>query len=171
MKQHILLLLACIVSIAMSAQVPNTAQVSKRNASSDDKLAITHLERIQLLVSDQHQVQSVFVFEDQTSMTFDNVAVINFLTEKEEIEIDHKSDQATSVETIKEQTISVFPNPTTDMLHISGMGENSHGAIISINGQQMCDIDSRHDAVDVSSWPNGTYLIRIDNQIFKLIKQ
>jgi len=171
MKHSILLFLAGMVSITMIAQVPNMAQVNKHDASLDDKLVIAHLERIQLLVNNQHQIQSVFVFEDQTSMTFDNVAVITFLTEQESVEIDHKSDPATSVETIGEQMISVYPNPTSDILYISGLEENHHGAVISINGQHMCDINSRHTSIDVSGWPDGTYLIRIDNQIFKLIKQ
>ena len=116
----------------------------------------------------QHQVQAVFVFEDHEDMVFDDVQVIHFLTGKDAAEV---NDEATALETIPTTTIRVYPNPSADIIHISGMEENSRGAVISISGQRVCEFDGRNTTMDVSGWANGTYLIRVDNQVFKLIKQ
>ncbi len=169
MRVRILLLLTMMVSMTY-AQTPNVAQVSIRSMSKSEKteLSIARLERIKMCLNAQHQVQAIFVFEDQEDMVFDDVQVIHFLTGKDAAEV---NDEFTALETIPTTTIRVYPNPSADMIHISGMEENSRGAVISISGQRVCEFDSRNTTMDVSGWANGTYLIRVDNQIFKLIKQ
>ena len=169
MRVRFLLLLTLMMSMTY-AQTPNAAQVSVRSMAKSDKteLSIVRLDRIKMCLSAQHQVQAVFVFEDHEDMVFDDVQVIHFLTGKDAAEV---NDEATALETIPTTTIRVYPNPSADIIHISGMEENSRGAVISISGQRVCEFDGRNTTMDVSGWANGTYLIRVDNQVFKLIKQ
>lgn len=160
-----------LISFTTQAQIPNVAQIRLKNHTGNDapsELGITTLQRIQLLVNDQNQVQAVFVFEDSSDMVFDNVEAIQFFTE-DIAGIEYNT--PTSVETASDAMISLYPNPATESIHISGMSEGSHGTVFDINGLRICDIDGRHTTMDVSGWVNGTYLIRIDNRIFKLIKQ
>lgn len=167
MRVRILLLLTMMVGMTY-AQTPNVAQVSVRSMAKSDKteLSIVRLERIKMCINAQYQVQAIFVFEDKEDMVFDDVQVIQFLTGKDAVQINEQA-----LDAVPATSIRVYPNPSADLIHISGMEENSRGAVISINGQRVCEFDSRNTTMDVSGWANGTYLIRVDNQIFKLIKQ
>ena len=169
MKNKFILVVTLLVCMMANAQEPNMAQVTVRSKAANDKtsLDITNLERIQFCVNEQNQVLSIFVFEDQTTAVFNNVEAVSFLTDQNAVEINNSQ----SIETVNTPTISVFPNPAVETIKISGMASDSQGAIYNLNGQRVCDINSTTTSINVSGWANGTYLIRIDNSIFKLIKQ
>ena len=171
MKKIFTLLYAFAACVLVYAQEPNAARISMHVEMTEENsvINISDLQRIKFLINDKDQVQSVFVFEDQTEMTFDNVAVIAFLNGTDQVVVD--SVGAQSISNVSDMKISVFPNPAKETLRISGMDEKSKGAIVSISGQYMCGISSQNTSIDISGWANGTYLIRIDDQIFKLIKQ
>jgi hypothetical protein len=66
-------------------------------------------------------------------------------------------------------TISFFPNPCHDLLHVTTHAETVTNSIISIldqSGQVICEQPST-EAINVSSWPRGIYLIQISNGIIR----
>lgn len=171
MKNHFLLLLFLMAGLCAHAEAPNAALVSIHNQAKDDgsTLNIVNLQSIQLVLNEHNQVQSVFVFEDQSTVVFDNVEAIEFMDEENAVSIDFNP--STDIESVSAIQLSVSPNPAKDMIHISGMKEDSRGVVFNISGQRICDINGQQTDLNVSTWANGTYIIRIDNEIFKLIKQ
>lgn len=168
MKKLFTLLLSLAACTFVDAQMPNAARISMQSQTTEDSvLDISGLLRIQFMLNDKNQVKSVFVFDDQTEMTFDDVNVIAFLNGQVVVD----PGEVQSINTASNLKISVYPNPATETLHISGMNAQSKGAVINISGQYICDINGQNATINVSGWAEGTYLIRIDDQIFKLIKQ
>lgn len=172
MRRQFLVVLTLFAAIACMAQLPNVAKVSHRSTSgSEDPISIATLKRIKLQLGEKHEVQSVFVFSDETEMTFENVAVITFLFEEGVAQVEERTDVTTGSETLSAASVSLYPNPATEVVNISGMTEQSKGEVISIDGQRVCEISAQTTSIDVSGWANGIYLIKIDKDIFKLIKQ
>lgn len=164
------LLLFLLIGIYVQAEIPNTAKVSMHTQAGDESaLSIVNLKCIQLVLNDQNRVQSVFVFEDQSTVVFDNVEAIELEYENQSVNVDYNP--ATDVESIAGVTLGVSPNPTSDVVYISGMKENSRGAVFNLSGQRICDFGGHQTTLNVSTWAVGTYIIRIDNEYFKLIKQ
>ncbi|NCC99319.1 MAG: T9SS type A sorting domain-containing protein [Bacteroidia bacterium] len=68
---------------------------------------------------------------------------------------------------------SIYPNPTQDYLYLSGIPENGcvfH--IISISGQISCIKHiSEGEIIDVRELNPGFYLLQVDGECFKFIKQ
>lgn len=83
------------------------------------------------------------------------------------------SEIATSFDNVQATTsCRVYPNPTQDMLII----DNAHcdkAYIFDINGRllQTIFIDSDQTSINVNSLPLGEYLLFLDNQTVKFLKQ
>lgn len=60
----------------------------------------------------------------------------------------------------------VFPNPTSDYFEIKG--EFSECTLIDLNGNILLKTKSK--VIDVLSFPNGIYFLRIDNKVLKVVK-
>lgn len=72
------------------------------------------------------------------------------------------------------QEVSVHPNPATDKIYIKNAPEAAFTvAIYRIDGALIFQqqIYSSNQSIDISSLTNGLYLLRIDNQALKFIKQ
>ena len=88
-------------------------------------------------------------------------------------------DDPLSVETHEETLLSVFPNPTTGMLHVRCAEPIQQIVIYDLSGRQVMSIQGQTiqgNAINVSSLTNGVYFIRFlttDNQssVSKFIKQ
>lgn len=169
MRNKFILIATLLACTMVNAQELNMARITMQGKATGDNssLDISNLERIQFCVNEQNQVQSIFVFEDQTTAVFDNVEVVSFSTDESTVEIDNFQ----SITTANASKIAIYPNPAVESLQITGMDANSKGAVFNLNGQRIYDINGTSSTINVSGWANGTYLIRIDNSIFKLIKQ
>jgi len=69
-------------------------------------------------------------------------------------------------------TCRVYPNPTQDMLIIENANcEKAY--IFDLNGQLLQSISLRgeHTSINVTSLPQGDYLLLLNNQTIKFIKQ
>ena len=64
---------------------------------------------------------------------------------------------------------SIFPNPSTGSISIRGAGENPLVRVISTQGAVM--MTAQGSEADISNLPSGTYIITVNNQAFKIIKQ
>ncbi len=74
---------------------------------------------------------------------------------------------------ILESSISVYPNPTADMLIVEGVTAKETINIYSLNGNQVLSVMTQEgvNTINVSELPNGVYLLKYANESFKLIKE
>lgn len=80
---------------------------------------------------------------------------------------------ATSMDDVQSAaTCRVYPNPTQDMLIIDNSNcEKAY--IFDLNGRllQTASISGEHASINVTSLPQGDYLLLLNNQTVKFIKQ
>jgi len=84
-----------------------------------------------------------------------------------------KSGIATSFDNVQAATsCRVYPNPTQDMLIIENANSDK-AFIFDISGRmlQTLSIDGDHTSINVNSLPLGEYLLFLDNQTVKFLKQ
>lgn len=68
-----------------------------------------------------------------------------------------------------EKIIEVFPNPTSDIIRIRDAGDNPEIRVISLTGELI--MTSNGNEVDLRNLVKGTYIIIVNNQAFKIIKE
>ena len=68
--------------------------------------------------------------------------------------------------------VRIYPNPVSDRLSVSGVYENQQYEIYSLDGKLIkTGKYSPSNTIEVSRLPKGVYLLRIQNQNFKFIKE
>lgn len=70
-------------------------------------------------------------------------------------------------------SISVFPNPTQEMLYVDGINAGETIRIFSLDGQMLLASTAGNGTISLSveSLSNGVYLLQIGTEIVKFIKQ
>ena len=70
-------------------------------------------------------------------------------------------------------SISVFPNPTQEMLYVDGINSGETIRIFSLDGQMLLSSTAGNGTISLSvaSLTNGVYLLQIGTEIVKFIKQ
>lgn len=70
-------------------------------------------------------------------------------------------------------SVFVFPNPVQSTLTINGVDADSKIDLYSVTGALVQSIFAQENAidVDVSSLPQGTYMLRVGEQTIKFVKQ
>lgn len=66
-----------------------------------------------------------------------------------------------STKETNEEAISIYPNPVTDLLHISGAFDADQIYIYDINGQKINPRKSSHQTIDVSLLREGMYFLQL----------
>lgn len=66
-------------------------------------------------------------------------------------------------------TLSVFPSPAKNELHLNRASENSIVTIWNLTGVKL--LETQSNTVDVSSFQSGVYLVKCENQTGKFIKE
>ena len=61
--------------------------------------------------------------------------------------------------TFNETSLSIYPNPTSDIIFIQTGFENISSAIYDINGRQI--LSTSKDQIDLSGVANGIYFIKV----------
>ena len=74
---------------------------------------------------------------------------------------------------ISQSSISVYPNPTADMLIVEGVSSKEEIGIYSVNGTKVLSVQSQEgiNTINVSGLLNGVYLLKYSSETFKLIKE
>jgi DNA-binding beta-propeller fold protein YncE len=73
-----------------------------------------------------------------------------------------------SIEPIATEPLSVYPNPTKGVVYI----HNANGAEVQVyNSNGVLLQSTRESQVDLSNYPAGVYLLRIDDKTLKVVKQ
>jgi len=81
--------------------------------------------------------------------------------------------EATSIDDVQSATTCrIYPNPTQDMLIIDN-ADCEKAYIFDLNGRllQTTPINGEHTSVNVTSLPQGDYLLLLNNQTVKFIKK
>ncbi|APY10968.1 hypothetical protein BWZ22_06805 [Seonamhaeicola sp. S2-3] len=78
-----------------------------------------------------------------------------------------------NISELKTVNLKVYPNPTQDYLHISGLSQNLNYKIFNLIGQEINKgIVYEHGDIDISNFPNGLYLLKLENSfLIKIIKE
>jgi hypothetical protein len=71
------------------------------------------------------------------------------------------------------ETVSVYPNPFTDIVYVEGLSKNSAGYITDISGKRLADVQftTAKNQIDMTNFTTGIYFLFIDGRAVKLIKQ
>lgn len=67
--------------------------------------------------------------------------------------------------------IKLYPNPTSSVLYISTVSENTAVKIYNMQGQTVYNGAIRNNNLDVSNLPVGTYMLEIDYNNSKIVKR
>jgi len=118
-------------------------------------------------------LERIVIFTDASSnfkMAFysENDAVVA----EKEVQSPTKITFETQEESIHElaadnSSISFYPNPSTDYIHIIGLQEPTEIHLYDLKGQVVCT--SMSADINVASLTAGTYVLRVGNQCFKVI--
>lgn len=65
--------------------------------------------------------------------------------------------------------VTVYPNPTADHLHVSGVSEGATIRLFSTDGKLV--LSSKEKDLNLSGMPNGMYILQVDKEIVKIIKK
>lgn len=78
-----------------------------------------------------------------------------------------------NIDTTEETGISIYPNPATSTLTISGIEHNTTARIYTTNGQflQAVALSEGSNSLSVESLSTGTYLLQINTNVVRLLKQ
>jgi hypothetical protein len=83
-----------------------------------------------------------------------------------------KYDLPLSIDEYNLNTVKLFPNPTSDYVSISNVSLKKDYTIYDITGRQIQqDTYQPSSKIDISNFTNGTYILMIDGQSKKIIKQ
>ncbi|MBP5365562.1 MAG: T9SS type A sorting domain-containing protein [Bacteroidales bacterium] len=164
MKRRILSFLAMLtVSIAATAEMVEGLTVEYLDASTTAyKQALSAVSRISFSEGN--------VTINLSNGTNQEVGAISEIDRISFGQIDDAEQTVTSV-TNTERTLSVtaYPNPVADHLHVSGLTEGQQIRIYAADGRMVyagTDAD-----IDFGGQPRGVYLLVVEKQIVKIVKQ
>lgn len=109
------------------------------------------------------------VVSESTSATENKID----LAEIEKVLFNKKCDACTGLaDDLTTESISVFPNPTTDLVYISDTQDGSMVEIFSWNGMLLnVQKYSVGRGVSLKEYPTGLYTLRVDGRTFKIYKK
>ena len=161
MKRPISFILTLLIAITAMAE---TSLIIKPLIGEEQAKALAEIGYVKLTED------SIFVFS-HTDYLFSKAAIkdirhIRYGEQSETPTGDADGSSAIS------STIYIYPNPTHDMLIISNANADN-AYIFDLNGRllQTAALQDGNASVNVSSLPNGEYLILLNTQTFKFIKQ
>lgn len=72
----------------------------------------------------------------------------------------------------QQSQFSIFPNPVSNTLNITGVETESKLEILNLQGQVLKQqIINSDQSIDLQSFPTGIYLVKINHQVIKFIKE
>ena len=83
-------------------------------------------------------------------------------------------DPNASITEVEEVSYKVYPNPSKDIIHItSSSGLSLNCIIYDLSGQKLLEKSSSSSStsIDLASFKQGMYIMKINNQIKKIIKE
>jgi len=84
-------------------------------------------------------------------------------------DIDQHPATTLSTESVKFNSVKLFPNPTTGIVNISGLEEAKSISIFNVIGQRVKTFNNFNSSIDISDLNNGIYLLKSDNGLQRKI--
>jgi hypothetical protein len=88
---------------------------------------------------------------------------------KAEISATDCSDFNTGIAAILEPTLSVFPNPSTGMVTVSGLSAKAFVTVYALSGQQVLHTQLQHNQISLGHLPKGVYMLKSQNEVVNII--
>ena len=80
-----------------------------------------------------------------------------------------------STEDLKQESIQVFPNPSTSYLNVKGITDETNYSVVDLGGRELLSgkLSSQESQIEVNSLKSGMYLLRLEasNQTLQFIKK
>jgi hypothetical protein len=109
-------------------------------------------------------------FSEQSALVFYNEKgeVVKQQAVNEPVKITFGAPQLQGISNVNPDAskIRVYPNPSSEFIRIEGAGA-LHTAIYNVGGQVV--MTSQGEQINVSSLPAGTYILKVDEEYFKII--
>ncbi len=154
------LIIPCLLFVAIAA-IAETSLIVKPLSGKEQGNALAQIGYVKVTQD------SLFVFSHS-----DFLLSKNAIKDVRHIRYGEKN-VATSMDDVQASTTChIYPNPTQDMLIIDNANcEKAY--IFDLNGRllQTTTIDGEHTSINVTSLPQGDYLLLLNNQTIKFIKQ
>ena len=157
-----------VVSLFLLLTIPLRADLSMRIEYLDETEEVELLSNIARWEIDGANEQFRLVALDGTILAekhlYDDVRRIVFFEDNGSTGV--KLDDA-------ERVVAVYPNPTSSILYIEGLNQGETIRVFSLDGQLLVSqtAGAAHTSLDLTSLQTGLYLIQINTEFFKIIKQ
>ncbi len=116
---------------------------------------------------------AIIVFKDETAGTEDlgSISAIKRISfsNVSENDIAKEEDTPTAIATERKVSVSAYPNPTADHIHISGMAEGQQVRLFTSDGR-LTVVGTSAD-IDLSGMSSGVYLLQVGKEVIKVIKK
>ncbi|MCQ2229220.1 MAG: T9SS type A sorting domain-containing protein [Bacteroidales bacterium] len=116
---------------------------------------------------------AIIVFKDETAGTEDlgSISAIKRISfgNVSENDIAKEEDTPTAIATERKVSVSAYPNPTADHVHISGMQEGQQVRLFTSDGR-LTHVGTSAD-IDLSGMSSGVYLLQVGKEVIKVIKK
>lgn len=67
----------------------------------------------------------------------------------------------TGIDVSVDSTIDLFPNPTSDIIYITGLSQPAEVMLYSIQGRLLKTVDQVESTIDISDLPAGVYILNL----------
>ena len=168
MKEKLLsLFVVTLMAItALADDVPGVT-VEFIDAGSDSYIqAISAIGRIEF-----KDGNATIVFKDAEAGTEElgAISAISRISFGNVSEDDITKDTPTAITTERKVSVSAYPNPTADHLHISGLADGQQVRLFTSDGR-LTLVGTSAD-IDLTGMPNGIYLLQVGKEVIKVIKK
>ncbi|MBQ3596031.1 MAG: T9SS type A sorting domain-containing protein [Bacteroidales bacterium] len=109
-------------------------------------------------------LRNIYFENDETLILVESESLFTHSYEFADIEKIYFKSGIAITELNKETALFVYPNPAKDNIKIIGI-DNQEIEIISIDGKSMFKGNYDGASLDVSNFPQGTYIINIQNNV------
>jgi hypothetical protein len=153
------------VVLAKNATTPSATQiVAGKDAADASALAAVNV----VAAANVKSTANVSSLSESTDYTLHMVAVSETGVRSTVTSIDFKTSLATGLNNLK-NTISVSPNPTKGILKFN-QTVNTY-KVYTLQGVEVLSAKGEVNQIDLSSQPNGIYLLKVENSFVKVIKE
>ncbi len=157
MKKKFTLLL--LLALGWTGMYASTKLITKLNNNSSFDENLSDIRKWTFTTNNQIN----FIGNNNSSIYTDAVT---------DIDIMYFEGVATNLQTTTSSELFFYPNPATDYIYLKNLGnEMASLAIYRIDGvKMMSQTQSTNEAINISSFPSGFYLLKVNNKIFKFRK-
>ncbi|MCQ2227712.1 MAG: T9SS type A sorting domain-containing protein [Bacteroidales bacterium] len=163
-----LLTMLTVSLAAMADDVPGVTVEYLDAGSASYVQAISAIGRIEF-----KDGNATIVFKDAEAGTEDlgSISAIRRISfgAVSESDITEDDDTPTAITTERKVSVSAYPNPTADHLHISGLADGQQVRLFTSDGR-LTLVGTSAD-IDLTGMPNGIYLLQVGKDVIKVIKK